>query len=161
MFNYIFKLFSGIFSWFREIRPKRIRSYIIPCYFIAVFAIVLQCLIVSPLTVKGDEISKFGGNRLNFRNGLTESEEYTLLPILSNWIQAFQFSQYLVSEFYGGFCHSVFSVDTKSNIPSESNSQDASSDSDKVIYNKLNHRFIWFCVCIVIWFMFVLSFTQQ
>jgi hypothetical protein len=53
--NNNFKLFSEIFSWFREIGPKRIRSYIIMCYFIAVFAIILQCFVIGLPVVEGNE----------------------------------------------------------------------------------------------------------
>jgi len=154
MFNYFFKLFSRVFTWRREIRPKRKRGYIIPCYFIAVFTIIFQCLFIRPLSVEGNEVAKFSCDSLDFRYGLTKSGEQTLIPILSNRIQAFQFSQYFAPKFDRSFCNPVFSVVTVSNVTDKAGKQNSTQNGVDVVNNDF-HLFglpwwVWFIIIIFI-----------
>ena len=141
MFNNMLKFFFRAFSCLWEIRPKRIRSYISPCYFIAVFTIFFHCLVISPSMVEGNEISKFGGDRFNFKNGLSQSFEHTFIPIMSDGIQPFQFRQDFASEFDRYFRNSVFSVVTPSDIANKGGQQYSSKNGVDIVKNDFCHLF--------------------
>ena len=162
MVNNISKLLLGIFSWFREIGPKRIRSYIIMRYFIAVFAIVLQCLVIGLPVVEGNEKFEFGGGRFYFRNGLTESWIHAFIPMMSNGIQSFQLSQYFVPEFDRSLCNSAFSIVTVSDISNKGSQQYSSQDSIDIVKND-SHYFLglpWW-VWLIIISSIIFNYTQR
>ncbi len=143
MFNNIFKLFSWPFVFsVHRVFIHGISSYLIPCYFVAIVTIIFQCSIEISFAVERYEMPKFSCNAFYLDNGLTESREDTLFPILSDGIQSLKFSQYFIPEFGRSFCNSIFSIDTISNISSKNDSQNSTSNSDKIVNNKLNHKFI-------------------
>lgn len=163
MFNNILKLFSWSFiiRIIHRIFIQGISRYLIPCYLFTIIVVVFQCFVINPFTVEGNEISKFGGNRFNFRNGLLKAREDTLLPILSNGIQSFQFSQYLVPEFDRSLRNSAFSIVMVSDITNKGSQQYSSQDSIDIVKNDF-HYFLglpWW-VWLIIISSIILNITQ-
>ncbi len=156
MFNNVFKLFSWpfVFRVKHRVFIHGISTYLIPCYFVAIITIIFQCGVESSFAVERYEMPKFSCNAFYLDNGLTESQEDTLFPILSDGIQSLKFSQYFVPEFGRSFCNSIFSIVAVSDIADKGSKQNSTQNGVDVVNNDF-HLFglpwwVWLIIIIFI-----------
>ena len=155
MFNYTFKLTSRTFHFFGKVRPKIISKHLIPCCFIAIITIIFQCGVKSSFAIEGDKISEFSSNVFYFDDRTAEPWINIFRPMLSGWIQSFQFCQNFSPKNNRRLSDSVFPVIAVSDIANKRSKQYSSHNGIDVVKNNFYHFlglpwWVWF-ILILFW----------